>query len=821
MASPDVSSCADSTPAIDLGGAWELRDAGGDYCVPWQMPGDVITALERAGAIPDPFAGRNEYDLRWIAEKEWIASRQFEVPSVAGGWYLEVSELDTVADVIINGTTVLSAENAFRRYRCDVSDALNEGSNSIEIRFASNVAEAARRQEAADFFVPYHAGNSPIPNGNMLRKSQCHFGWDWNIALAPFGLYGGISLVPMPAVRIEQLVVEQLHTDGQVDLRISIEALAQETGDVPLVISVADQRIEEIVTLQAGINRVERVLTVPEPDLWWPAGYGAQPLHELSARIGTSTEKRQIGFREIELLTGKVEAGARMALRVNGREIFCRGANWIPADALPGRITREKTEALLQSALDANMNMLRVWGGGHYEPDWFYDFCDRHGLLVWQDFMFACNLYPCDAAYLAGVDGEVREQVARLSSHPSIALWCGDNELIGALNWFEESVKDRDRYLVAYDRLNRTIESGLKALLPAANWWPSSPSPGPMNFGDAWHNDGSGDMHFWSVWHEGKDFAHYRDIKPRFCSEFGFQSFPSMNVMHSFAGEEDMNIASPVMESHQKNAGGNARIAETMFRYFRFPMDFGNFVYLSQVQQGLAIRTAVEYWRSLKPHCMGTLYWQLNDTWPVASWSSLDYGGGWKALHYMARRFYQPVAVVAVPREDGKVSFIAVNDTPQAVTLHLTVRRLKLDGTPVGAEEHSLSVTPEAAVAIAEQVEAAGEDEILVYSWRSSCGSTGCDHVMPTAYKGLALQKPEISLEISGPDDRPEITLASDRLALFVALETETPLRFSDNILTLLPGEPVTVTALPDAGQQAAEILKTLKIRDLYSSSRA
>ncbi len=393
------------------------------------------------------------------------------------------------------------------------------------------------------------------------------------------------------------------------------------------------------------------------------------------------SRRRRIGLRTIELESRPDEAGRSFLVKVNGVPVFCRGANWIPADALPGRISPEKTRGLLQSAVDANMNMLRIWGGGFYEPDWFLDICDELGLMVWQDFMFSCNLYPSDRDYLNGVAQEVRYQAGRLQHHASIALWCGDNELIGALNWFDESRTNRDRYLVAYDRLNRTVEDGLLAVDPQANWWPSSPSPGPMSFGDAWHDDSSGDMHFWSVWHEGRDFEHYRDVRPRFCSEFGFQSYPSMDVIRTFADEEDWNIASTVMESHQKNVGGNARIAETMFRYFRFPASFEDFVYLSQVQQGLAIRTAVEYWRSLKPHCMGTLYWQLNDTWPVASWSSLDYGGGWKALHFMARRFFSPVAVFALPSKDGSIGFAGINDTREDVSLRLDVECIFADGT--------------------------------------------------------------------------------------------------------------------------------------------
>ena len=318
---------------------------------------------------------------------------------------------------------------------------------------------------------------------------------------------------------------------------------------------------------------------IEHPELWWPAGSGAQALYPLEIVCGGDVVRRRIGLRRLELLTDPDEAGARFAFRVNGREIFCRGANWIPADALPSRATPELTRKLLAAALDANMNMIRVWGGGFYEQDFFYDLCDELGLLVWQDFMFACNLYPSTPDFLAEVRAEVDHQVRRLGSHASIAMWCGDNELVGALTWFEESRK-QPRPLSGQLRSPQPHDrrGDARPPIPSAIWWPSSPSPGTLSFGDAWHDDSSGDMHFWSVWHEGKDFEHYRDVRPRFCSEFGFQSFPSSAVIRSFAtGDDDLNIVSPVMEWHQKNAGGNARIAETMLRYFRFPAGFREF----------------------------------------------------------------------------------------------------------------------------------------------------------------------------------------------------------------------------------------------------
>ena len=462
------------------------------------------------------------------------------------------------------------------------------------------------------------------------------------------------------------------------------------------------------------------------------------------------------------------------------------------------------------------MNMIRVWGGGRYEPDWFYDLCDELGLMVWQDFMFSCHIYPADKVFLDDVAIEVREQALRLHHHASLTLWCGDNELIGALTWFPETRANRDLYLVGYDRLNRTIEAALKAAVPGAVWWPSSPSPGPMDFGDAWHDDSKGDMHFWSVWHEGRDFDHYRDVSPRFCSEFGFQSYPSMDVIRKFADPADFNIAAPVMESHQKNAGGNARIAETMFRYFRFPVDFENFVYLSQVQQGLAIKTAVTHWRSLKPHCMGTLIWQLNDTWPVCSWASLDHGGGWKLLHHMSKAFYAPVFVSAVPVAGG-IELRAINDNAAAVMITVDAMAVDMAGTRRPLRQQTCTVAPDAALDVMMiSADELLDGEMLAYDWHDAQGARiAGDSFAPKPYKTYDLLAPDLTHTITRADGSYHLTITAEKLALFVAVESDQPGRFSQNALTVFPGHAARVTFTPNHPEPAPHFT----IRDLHSAT--
>ncbi len=792
---------------LDLLGVWTLSDESGAHVVAFDLPGDGITALVKAGVIPDPYWGRNEYDCRWVAERDWVAKRSFLHDGSPCD--LVIDGLDGVVEVVLNGMHLELCGNAFRRWRLPTRGRLRNGENTIELRFWSSVREAARRQEDQPFFVPYAVQNCPIPHGNMLRKPACDFGWDWNIALAPFGVWGTLALDPV-GPRIADIIVTQDHYADRIDVALHVLTMGVEDGEIVTAMLCG-------VTTTAPVYRGRAFPTVQVPirdaALWWPAGLGPQVLHDLTVTVGSASAHRRIGLRDLSLVSEPDAAGRSFGFRVNGRDVFARGANWIPADALHGRITREGVRDLLQSAVDANMNMIRVWGGGRYEPDWFYDLCDEMGLMVWQDFMFACNLYPSTPDFLREVDREVRDVVARLNHHACIALWCGDNELIGALNWFPESRADRDRYLVSYDRLNRTVETALLEVLPDANWWPSSPSPGPLSFGDAWHDDSSGDMHFWSVWHEGRDFDHYRDVSPRFCSEFGFQSYPSLSAIRRFADQADWNIAAPVMESHQKNAGGNARIAETMFRYFRFPVDFPNFVYVSQVQQGLAIKTAVTHWRSLKPHCQGTLYWQLNDTWPVCSWASLDHGGNWKLLHHMAARFYAPVLVTAVP-EAGGVVLRAVNDGPKAVTITVTARAVAMDGTTRLLAEAVVTVPTDRAVPVlALGADALRADEVLIFDWTGD--AQGGDVYAPMPWKAYDLMPSGLTADVRRDGAVWRLTLQVKALAPFVAVESEVPGRFSANALTLLPGLPVTLTFTPED----PDVVPGFTFRDLHSAT--
>lgn len=767
------------------------------------LPNDVHSVLLAQGVIPNPYWRDNEPKLDWVHENEWLLEKSFSLESLEAAHYsLSITGLDCVAEIFLNEQSLGRCENQFMRHDFDVTPHLKIGQNHLKIHFFSNSQTAKAKHDAFPFEVPYLKANSRLAHYNFLRKTQCHAGWDWNIALSPLGVYGVVELREHHQTRLDEVSFRQEHDLAQQTVRLTAKVFFQAWSvcEVTAKLEIAGQRARVTLLAYPGANTVSLNIELENPRLWYPAGYGEAYLYPATLQLDDETRSFQIGLRQIELITDKDTIGQRFAFRVNGQELFMRGANWIPADALPARIKFEVVRDLLQSARDANMNMLRVWGGGQYEPDYFYQLCSELGILVWQDFMFACNLYPAaDKAWLQNVRIEAEQQIRRLSQHACLALWCGDNELVGALNWFEESRKDRDRYLAMYDRLNHSLEQAIDAEQTDTAFWPSSPSVGRLNFGDGWHDDKSGDMHFWDVWHSAKDFEHYRTVIPRFCSEFGFQSFPSMRVIESFTEPADRNISSGVMDIHQRNQGGNGRIVETLARYFRFPNSFEQMVYLSQVSQGLAMKTAIEYWRAHKPRCMGTLYWQLNDTWPVASWASLEYGGGWKLTHYLARRFFAPVLVTAQPHQDQTaIDILVVNDLPQALELQIELWSVSVEGAMnLLFSEHHTCPTDRAICLHTIASAAIADNAFLFLRWQDATGAIqGENEYLPKRPKDYSFRPATIQMQTSYMDGEPCFTFSTDYPVLYVTYDHGADAVYSDNCFTLLPQFPKQLQVL-------------------------
>lgn len=827
--------------AIELGGRFSLSAPARNLNLAITLPGDVHTALIEAGRIPDPYFGENEKQVMWVNETAWVMERSFTATAddIAGYLTLTLSDVDCIATISLNGAVVARTDNTFLRHDIDVTGKVSAGENTLRLEFAIAPDVARARAEAHPFPIPftknYQTNGLKGIHMNFIRKPACHAGWDWGICIMPVGVYGAMRLSRARLARQESVQVDQHHSRNAVELSIKTRLFAFADGEVELSHRIDGQLIADRVAVRAGENLVTHTLTIDDPKLWWPAGQGAQPLYELTTDLEGEVTTRRLGLRQLEWVVEKDEIDHSFKCRINGRDVTMMGANWIPADAIPSRITPAAVRDLLESARAANMNMLRIWGGGQYEPDFFYEICDELGLLIWHDFMFACMSYPSDRPFLASVRAEVTQQVRRLSHHACIALWCGDNEVIGSLGWYPETRAAPERYVANYDRLNSMLGNIVEDEDPARRFWPSSPSMGYLDFSDGWHADTRGDTHYWDVWHSAKSFEAYRTVNPRFASEFGFQSFTSMNVIESFTELKDRNPSSPVMENHQRNDGGNARILETMTRYFRFPRDFDQMVFLSQIQQGLAIKTAIEYWRSTKPRCMGTLYWQINDIWPVASWSSLDYGGQWKLMHYMARRFFSPVNVVAVPVHDSvptnsrgtpvenappnRIVFKAVNDTASAIALSLDIRAVKVGGGERVVFSGKGVVSPDAAAELASIALAElAPDEFFFFSWSDAAGNPlGENDYFPRPYKAYELVQPSIAARWSEAGGLPVLTLEADKPAFFVTATVDASGYFSDNALTLLPGRPVDLVFHPRHGAAVTpgDLADTLGLRNL------
>ena len=818
---------------IDLAGLWQLEcDKAGFVPLLAKVPGDNVSALVSAGVIPDPTYRTNELAVRWIKDFQWSWSRKFEVPedflSAARIW-LNIDSLDTAGKIFINGREVAVSENMFIRLRIEVKEFLKAGLNELTVVIAPMEEYIRKMAECVTVPppAPPAAGGDQISGMNYIRKVQCHGGWDWGICLPVCGLYGDVCIESSDGPRLEYFYTEQEFYERicRITAVALIDSTVETTAGVDFTFNGEVKKVNAF--LGRGKNRITAVFELEDPELWYPAGYGAQPLYELSAACAGMSISRRIGLRKLETLCEKDEYGTSLKIRVNGIDIFAKGANWIPMDYLPSKFTAERYEKILSDAVAANMNILRVWGGGLYENEDFYRICDEKGILVWQDMMFACAIYPATEHFLDLVDKEITHQVRRLRDHACIALWCGDNECASVLQWHG---KNDLRKTACYDRVNQTIGKAVKKADESRIFRPSSPCNTPDDFTGT-DDQQNGDIHYWAVWHGGQPFADFYNVKPRFCSEFGYQSFPSMNTVRRYTEKCDRNVTSPVMELHQKNVGGNTRIVEMFARYFRYPCGFENFVYLSQVQQAVAIRTAVEYWRTLKPYCMGTIYWQFNDNNPVASWASVDYYGNWKQLHYQAKRFYAPVLATAVPDDEhDSVSFHAVSDIGEKLQGRLEISVLALaDGKVLRNKTVPVELAPFAA----EKAVSFNKNELLgdlesafaVYTL-VLCGKTqeyrSSGEYFALPWKRYELPDTEISGEIScSGGGKWSLKLASDLPAFFVFAEfRDIRAVFSDNSLTLLPGKCVELLFETDGEYSVDELKEKLSIKDLSSSYR-
>lgn len=644
------------TEQVNLGGAWRMREADSETWHSAHVPGSVYADLMADGTMPDPFWRENELDAFERMKKDYVYQRAFTVTEaqLAHAHVELVCEgLDTLAHVSLNGREIAFADNMHITWVWNVKEQLHAGENTLEIRFDSPILYCAKKAEEA----PGWESSDATPGFRHLRKAHCMFGWDWGPRLPDAGIWRPIFLRTWDAARLENALMLQAHHDGVVDVTIRPEIAGESAWSTE--ITAPDG---EVLTLPET-TATEQVITIEHPQLWWPNGLGKQPLYRVTVRLATGdTRVWRIGLRTMTVSREKDEWGEEFCHVVNGVKVFAMGADYIPEDNILARVTPERTRRLLEDCKAANFNAIRVWGGGYYPDDAFYDICDELGLMVWQDLMYACAFYDLTPDFERSIRVETHQNVARLRHHASLALICGNNEmemfmagansaLINHRTW--EFVPTYPHHITDYVKMFEYILPAIvKETAPQTYWWPASPSSGG-NF-DAPNDENRGDNHYWDVWHGEKPFTEYRKFFFRYASEFGFQSFPCLKSVEQFTLPDDRNIFSRVMERHQRNQAANGKILSYLSQTFRYPNSFDDLLYASQLMQAEAIRYGVEHWRRNRGRCMGAIIWQLNDIWPVASWASIDYYGRWKALHYAAKRFFAPVMISA--EEEGELS---------------------------------------------------------------------------------------------------------------------------------------------------------------------
>ena len=843
------------------GSEWKVSKKGNNGLIPASVPGTIHEDLLNAEKIEDPFYRDNELNLMWIGETDWVYSRSFNVNNdilQKENILLKCHGLDTIATIYINGKKVGYTDNMFRQWNFDIKKYLKTGKNIIKIVFGSAIKYMDKRGKSKLTFLGH-------PGKCFIRKMQCNSGWDWGPQLVTCGIWQDIEIISWDTAKIKDALVQQKHSKNKADLSVTLETEGKKNGlKAEISIFYNDKKIKtEIISVKKIKETVEFHIT--NPKLWWPAGMGSQPLYNIRINLfggspsgrsssggssspatfdtATLLDKKEfkIGLRTLELRREKDKWGESFEFVANGIPFYAKGANWIPEDAVYSRTTEDDYRRLLTDAKTANMNMIRVWGGGIYERDAFYDICDELGICIWQDFMFACSSYPYhEEEFAKNVDAELEDNIRKLRNRACLALWCGNNEIImcgyiGNGGWPKMTIKQFEALFVKkMQQLVNKFDPDRKN-----SYWPTSPMSSlqetyPKNYAHYTSDPTSGDEHMWDVWHGRKPFEFYRTSFHRFCSEFGFQSFTEPKTTDTFTLPQDKNVTSKIMEHHQRCGTANSLIIDYMLSWYRMPVGFDNTLWLSQIQQGLSIKYAVEHWRRNMGRCRGAIYWQLNDCWPVASWASIDYEGRWKALHYMAKNFYAPVLLSiledsekktmeihvssdALKNQKGKVEWQAYNSKGDLLDSGKSDTEIKTNKSKC-VKKLNFKIPP----LKGDQGGCYNAEEILFFAILKINGKVVSDNFASFAKpKHIELAKPEISTRISklSNSNTFSIKLKSDKPALCVWLELkDTDAKLSDNFFNLSPEIEKEITINPAEKMTVKELKNILIVKSIWNT---
>ncbi|MDC0459440.1 glycoside hydrolase family 2 protein [Crocinitomicaceae bacterium] len=814
------------------------------------VPGTIHTDLMANGIIEDPYYRLNERKIQWVDKKDWVYQCSFELsPDEFERQHheLKFEGLDTYASVYVNDSLVLQSSNMHRSYSVDVKEYLIEGSNTLRILLESPIKKGLELYDALDYAIPVSANDQAetgeVPGGKRVnvftRKAAYHYGWDWGPRLVTSGIWRPITLLSWDDFRISELLLtQQLNGDvAAVMAQIEIESSIENANAILELQLDGEALSSSKLRLHKGKQEFKLPIKIDRPELWWPNGLGKQHLYNIEVKIQRkevkSTVNQYIGIRNIELVADSTLSQPNFYFKVNGAPTFAKGVNYIPQDLFLPRVSAKDYERILQAAANANMNMIRVWGGGVYEDDRFYELCDSLGLMVWQDFMFACAMYPGDAGFLENVKQEAIDNVKRLSHHPSMALWCGNNEVLAAWKrwgWEQTAIEEQSPEIAQkiwqhYDTLfHHILPEVVAAHHRGIDYWASSPSAAEGIPEEYTH----GDTHYWGVWWGKEPFENFNTKISSFMSEYGFQSFPEYSSFLRFAEKQDRDMYSEVMKSHQRSSIGNATIEEYLKRSHRKPIGFEELLYMSQLLQADGIQTAIEAHRRNKAKCMGSLYWQLNDCWPGASWSSIDYYGKWKALHYKVKDAFAPVIVSHEFEENGDLLITVVSDrlTKFEGELQVTLSEFK-DIEKILSWEQAVLIEPNSAAMVLkipasslpkEENQKYTYLQVKLYERRQMAAQK---NVCFLPFKDLTLPRPELSIELADQSkDMLYLTVSSKNFAKGVHITCDGPHNFSENFFDL-PINGVNNITLPiDETTDIEALMASIKIRSLWSSRR-